>query len=72
MPPTYSLAKMSRWTMEPDPYFNDNGDTLSFHCDDRKDVVISKELVVKFVDEINRLRLIAPKDAKITIDDRKP
>lgn len=57
--------------MEPDPYFTDNGDTLSFHCDDRKDVVLSRELVVKFVDEINRLRLITASDTRIAIDDRK-
>jgi hypothetical protein len=57
--------------MEPDPYFTDNGDTLSFHCDDRKDVVLSRELVIKFVDEINRLRLIAASDTRIAIDDRK-
>ena len=57
--------------MEPEPYFTDNGDTLSFHCDDRKDVVLSRELVVKFVDEINRLRLITASDTRIAIDDRK-
>jgi hypothetical protein len=63
---------MSWWTMEPDPHFTDDGDTLSFHCDNRQDVVVSRELVVKFVDEINRLRLIAANHARIAIDDRKP
>ncbi len=58
--------------MEPDPYFTDDGHTLSFHCDDRKDVVMARELVVRFVDEINRLRLIAARKDANAIDDPTP
>lgn len=51
-----------------DPHFTDDGRTLSFHCDDRAQVVMSSALVRKFVDEINRLRRVADgvcKDAPV-------